>query len=72
MSNKPFTDVIRQVGIEGEEVLTVRPWPDSPITHVELCTIGAGSIAYWGPLRITLPNALAAELGRALISASGE
>jgi hypothetical protein len=69
----PSTDVIRRVFDEGgEHFIEVGPWPDAPDV-LELRTVeGKYSAEHWGPLNVTLSPAMAAELGRALLAASGE
>ena len=71
--SKPSTDVIRRVfEADGEHFLEVGPWPDD-ITAIELRTVpGECSQEYWGTVNLALTPAMAAELGRALLAASGE
>lgn len=66
---KVYTDVVYQVGNEGEPHLTIRPHPDDPTGAIELVTLGI-SVEHWGPLSLWLSKPLAAELGRALIKAA--
>ena len=70
MSDKPYTDVIREVAMPGEPVLTIRPWPDDPTGAVELCSLGEEAQQHWGAFSVAMPRALADELGRALIAAA--
>jgi len=72
MSNKAFLDVVREVGMEGESPLTVRPWPDDPATCLQVVAASPGAKEFWGNVDITMPRAMAAALGRALIAAAEE
>jgi hypothetical protein len=72
MTTKVFTDIIRNVGIEGDDPLTVRPDPDLPFDNVEVLAHGESAIGHWGKVRFSIPREMAAALGQALIDASKE
>lgn len=61
---KVFTDVVFEVGMEGDPPLTVKPDPDCPSEWVRLEAKDAG---HWGPVDLGVPKELAIALGRALI-----
>lgn len=69
----PSTEVIRRVfEEEGRYFVEVGPHPDAP-NILELRTVeGEYSAEYWGELNLTLSPAMARELGKALLAASGE
>lgn len=73
MKDKPWTDVVRNVGSEGMEAhfLTVRPWPESP-DYVCLCTEGEKNQKWFGSFNVALPADVAIALGKALIAAANE
>lgn len=71
--SKPSTDVVRRVfPEEGMYFLEVGPWADDP-GLVELRTMpGKFSAEYFGVINLSMTQAMARELGRALIAAADD
>lgn len=69
---KAYCDIQREVGMEGDSPLTVRPCPDFPLECVQLLANGAAAEQYWGSIRLSMPKQMAVELGKALIACAGE
>jgi hypothetical protein len=72
MTKKAYMDVLYLVGEEGEPPLTVRPHPDAPDDCVEILATDAEAKKWWGDIELGMSRAVAAQLGRALLAASGE
>lgn len=68
--SKAFTDVIRRIGYEGEDPLTIAP--DVPVLSVRVFADGGTAQDYWGRLDFSLPVALARELAKALMATADE
>ena len=66
---KAFMDVIYQVGLEGEPVITIGPDPDSPTECVRIQAKGDDDKEFWGSFDFTFPKEMAIKLGEALIAA---
>jgi hypothetical protein len=65
------TEVTRRV-FDGCNFLEIRRWPDEPnVLELRTAECNASS-EYWGPISLTFSPEMAAELGRALLSAASE
>lgn len=71
MTSTPVeTETIRRIHIDGH-CIEVGEWPDAP-GFVELRTVGAVNVEYFGPINLTLPARAAKAVGQALVEASYE
>ena len=66
---KAFMDVIYQVGLECDPVITIGPDPDSPTECIRILTKGDEAKEHWGSIDFSIPKEMAIKLGEALIAA---
>lgn len=68
--SKYRVEIVRHVS-DGNAPLTIRPYSESS-QYVELLTIDADAVNYWGKVSLTMSHEMADLLGHALIAAAAE
>ena len=66
---KAFMDVIYQVGLECDPVISIGPDPDSPTEFVRILAKGEEAKKHWGSIDFSIRKDMAIKLGEALIAA---